>query len=493
MQDTSLLTLIPAWLGCAIISVEAFLRLPLVANIQSLNQTAVKVVSVIGSARISDHWKERVVPAYARQILLRSLTLAACLLLILLVLVTSWVLLASWPAGGITAALDMLMHWQWHVLVFVAAWAWAMWRTRRQRAAAAAEDYSEGDKFLHRLALASPSTRVWIDDLDQRIAPASVASTAITAPVYVCALARAGTTVLLQALYESGQFTAQTYRAMPFVMAPWTWGGLRKSKHKSKTKQRAHGDALEVGIDSPEAFEEVFWNTRSPQPASDAQPLQETAAPELLERYRGYVRRISARGQRRGESGRYLCKNNNNVLRLPLLRSAFPDALILMPFRDPAAHVQSLLGQHKRFLKRHSQDPFSLEYMDWLGHHEFGAHFRPFRVGPRCLPADAEALLNPVYWVDYWCDVYRFLLHSEPTGVLWWDHDAFVAEPLAYLELLEQKLALPSGCLEPWAEKVSPGQRDILDTVQAAVSDEARELHQQLRARAINPEQNARG
>ena len=72
-------------------------------------------------------------------------------------------------------------------------------------------------------------------------------------------------------------------------------------------------------------------------------------------------------------------------------------------------------------------------------------------------------------------------------------NDAFVAEPLAYLELLEQKLALPSGCLEPWAEKVSPGQRDILDTVQAAVSDEARELHQQLRARAINPEQNAPG
>ncbi len=493
MQDLSLLALVPAWLGCAFVSVEVFLRLPWLANLQGLNQTTIKVVSVIGSPRISDHWKERVVPAYARQILMRSLTLSACMLLLLLALLASWLLLASWPAGGVQPALDLLSHWQWHALMLVTAWGWAMWRTRRQRAAAAAKDYSEGDKLLHRLALASPSMRCMIDDLDQRLAPASVATTPISAPVYVCALARAGTTVLLQALYESGQFTAQTYRAMPFVMAPWTWGGLRRGKHGGQTQQRAHGDALEVGIDSPEAFEEVFWRTRSPQPKHGPQPQQQVATPELLARYGGYVRRITARGRRRGESGRYLCKNNNNVLRLPVLRHAFPDALIVMPFRDPAAHVQSLLGQHRRFLERHARDPFSLEYMDWLGHHEFGANFRPFELGSRCAPADPAALLAPAYWVDYWCDVYRFLLASDQAQILWWDHDAFVAEPEVYLALLEHRLSLSPDCLRPWAEKVSPGQRVILEPVQAAVTDEARDVHRQLRARALSPERNAPG
>lgn len=114
-----------------------------------------------------DHWKERVVPAYARQILMRSLTLSACMLLLLLALLASWLLLASWPAGGVQPALDLLSHWQWHALMLVTAWGWAMWRTRRQRAAAAAKDYSEGDKLLHRLALASPSMRCMIDDLDR--------------------------------------------------------------------------------------------------------------------------------------------------------------------------------------------------------------------------------------------------------------------------------------------------------------------------------------
>ena len=41
---------------------------------------------------------------------------------------------------------------------------------------------------------------------------------------------------------------------------------------------------------------------------------------------------------------RYLSKNNNNILRLPALARAFPQALILIPFRDPLTHAASLLA-----------------------------------------------------------------------------------------------------------------------------------------------------
>ena len=39
-------------------------------------------------------------------------------------------------------------------------------------------------------------------------------------PVFVCGLARAGTTVFMRLLHASGAFASPTYRDMPFPLAP---------------------------------------------------------------------------------------------------------------------------------------------------------------------------------------------------------------------------------------------------------------------------------
>lgn len=66
---------IAAVLVC-IVAVEAFMRLPLGRALHDLNALLSKILSVITSKRISDHWKEKVLLRYAGQLAVRTLILA---------------------------------------------------------------------------------------------------------------------------------------------------------------------------------------------------------------------------------------------------------------------------------------------------------------------------------------------------------------------------------------------------------------------------------
>ena len=80
--------------------------------------------------------------------------------------------------------------------------------------------------------------------------------------VFIAGLARAGTTILMRSLYDTGLFRSLTYRDMPFVLMPITWSRFSSLLRAHKEEQvRAHGDRIKINFDSPEAFEEVFWMT----------------------------------------------------------------------------------------------------------------------------------------------------------------------------------------------------------------------------------------
>ncbi len=52
-------------LVAAVLASEAMVRLPLVAQIRRVAAAARKSAKVVRSAEISDHWKERILPAYS--------------------------------------------------------------------------------------------------------------------------------------------------------------------------------------------------------------------------------------------------------------------------------------------------------------------------------------------------------------------------------------------------------------------------------------------
>ena len=80
----------------------------------------------------------------------------------------------------------------------------------------------------------------------------------MTDHVFVTGMARSGTTVLLNAIYESNSFASLTYQDMPFILSPNLWSKINKDGFEIKKQERAHGDGISKNTSSPEAFEEVF-------------------------------------------------------------------------------------------------------------------------------------------------------------------------------------------------------------------------------------------
>ena len=66
-----------------IASVEFFIRLNFLSLLDSILKVTKKVTYVIPQDNISDHWKEKIVPAYALRIMKYSLQMLLILLLIL--------------------------------------------------------------------------------------------------------------------------------------------------------------------------------------------------------------------------------------------------------------------------------------------------------------------------------------------------------------------------------------------------------------------------
>lgn len=66
-----------------ILSVEVFIRLNFLSHLDSILKVTKRVTYVIPKSNISDHWKEKVIPAYASRIMKYSLQILLILLLIL--------------------------------------------------------------------------------------------------------------------------------------------------------------------------------------------------------------------------------------------------------------------------------------------------------------------------------------------------------------------------------------------------------------------------
>lgn len=303
-------------------------------------------------------------------------------------------------------------------------------------------DYTMADRLLHRLALGVPTVAELSFDLDQRASGVAASATGVAGlpHVFVTGLARAGTTVILRHLHRSGPFRSLTYRDMPFVLAPNLWKRFSgRWRQQQDERMRAHGDRIMVSADSPEALEEVFWRifTASDYIRPDGlSPYRPDRA--ALDRFRSYVAAILASGEP-GQS-RYLSKNNNNILRLPALRDAFPQAMFVIPFRHPASQATSLWTQHKLFCRMQDDSPFVRSYMDWLAHHEFGQGHRPFLF--RGAAKSDLTPDSPDYWLDLWIGVHEVLAGQVHERHLFVCYEELCADDDVWGQLAE-RLDLP--------------------------------------------------
>ncbi|MEI4472643.1 sulfotransferase [Frigidibacter sp. MR17.24] len=350
--------------------------------------------------------------------------------------------------------------------------------------------YGAMDRALHRLAFSAPGLQKALARVEtQRFADRIDPETA-RRPVFVTSLARAGTTILLDVLARQPDFAAATYRQMPFALAPLMWSEMTRGHRKAAAEvERAHGDGLTVGFDSPEAFEEMAWLAfwKDHYAPDHIRPWAADACnPAFEEFFALYRAKIVAT---RPGALRYLAKNNASITRLGYLRRICPDATVVIPVRDPVAHVRSLMRQHARFTRLHAAEPFGRRYMEGIGHFEFGAALRPILFDGA--PPQGDEADHPDFWLRYWADVYEGVLATADHDAVFLDHDALSAEPRRHLPGLARAvgLAAPAGLVSLAHRFRAPRPVALPAEADPRLVARVRDIHRALRARSrITPE-----
>jgi hypothetical protein len=373
--------------------------------------TAVAGVTTMLDADLDDDAKERAVRqagirllALAWQITWRiALAIGAAAIPILAA--DTLGLVASEAGIAIMVRLDFIVVVSIVAIVFVRA---ISLRVRAESPQAAritdSSAYGAGDRLIHAVAFASPRLQRRLARLDDSLFARQIADVADNPPIFITSLARGGTTALLNAMHDLPLIGTHRYCDMPFISAPMLWSRLAGRRSRVAERERAHGDGLKIGLQSPEAFDEILWMLCWPEKYRDKKILLwqkgdlKTPAQAF---FRTHFRKIAKlRHPSEAAAVRYLSKNNANVARLDLLPTLFPGCQLVIVLREPSAHAASLHRQHQNFSRLHASDAFSMRYMRDIGHFEFGALHRPIAFDPELIaPFDPS---QPDYWLAYW-------------------------------------------------------------------------------------------
>ena len=267
--------------------------------------------------------------------------------------------------------------------------------------------YNMGERLIHMLAFASPTLQKAAAQIDDAVFHLLNRKSEDRTPIFIMSLARGGTTALLNAFSDMPFIATHTYRDMPFITAPYLWDRLSAPfRRKVIRTKRAHGDGLEIDIDSPEAFDEVYWRLYWPEKYRKHDIAiwnHGDINDKATDRFQACFRKIAhVRGR---PTAHYLSKNNANIARLRCILRAFPGALVVVPVRRPAPHAASLLRQHRNFIALQSNEDFIRRYMRDIGHLEFGLLHTPFAFDN--FDHTAYSLDSSDYWLAYWIAAFR--------------------------------------------------------------------------------------
>jgi hypothetical protein len=260
-------------------------------------------------------------------------------------------------------------------------------------------DYTFLQKKLHKLVLKNNLIKKSLFELEKILF--SNKNMDNNDHIFITGLPRSGTTILLNFFNKFDMYASLKYKDMPFILSPNTFSKFIK-KNKIEAKERIHKDGIKYDQDSPDAFDEVFFLTFNKD--------------DYVENYSKYISLIL----KKYEKENYLSKNNNNYKRIDFLKSNFPNSSILIPFRKPLQHAYSLMSQHIHFSENQKKDPFILEYMNYLGHFEFGLNHKSWFKSD-----NFNDLNNLNYWIEQWYFFYSSIIkkYSSSHNIFFISHE----------------------------------------------------------------------
>jgi hypothetical protein len=270
--------------------------------------------------------------------------------------------------------------------------------------------------FLGWFAANNSDLLILLSNLETRCLQKCLSRIRVDRPIYICGLARSGTTILLELISQHKDVATYRYKDFPLVMLPFWWDKfLQLISKDSIPAERSHADGIQVTPESPEAMEEILWMTFFPT-------SHDPTVSNVLDRRHisfefdtFYTQTIRKLLFSRGAS-RYVAKNNYNVVRLAYLKGIFHDARFIIPVRDPVWHISSLMKQDRLLSQEETRDKRVLAYMQHSGHFEFGLDRRPLNLGSTSRTSKIQQLWlegrDVEAWAKYWREVHIFLANQ---------------------------------------------------------------------------------
>jgi hypothetical protein len=331
----------------------------------------------------------------------------------------------------------------------------------------------------------------FLGNFETRRLALAIAKVEIAAPIFVCGLARSGTTILLECLAAHPDTVTHRYRDYPGVLAPVFWNRIATSLYPDTARpvERAHGDGIAVTPDSPEAVAEMLWmafHEDCHNPAHDNRVGPGDLDPAFTAFFRDHIRKLLwLRGGRR-----YVSKGNYDLARMSAMIELFPGARFIVPIRDPVTQIASLMRQQALFSAGETRHPAALRYMQRIGHFEFGIDRRPLNLGNGPVTADVQRLWRQGRevegWSLYWADVHGFLADQLETdagirqAAFLVRHETLCSDPRATLQRIFTHADLPiyKTFLTECAERIntprnqpSPFDEHALQTIRTVTAD----------------------
>jgi hypothetical protein len=226
-------------------------------------------------------------------------------------------------------------------------------------------------------------------------------------------LARSGTTILLETLATTKGLATHLYKDFPFIFTPVLWNTFTRLFSSEQTPiERPHKDRIKITKNSPDAFEEPIWQHFFPQlhdPASFHILNSESGNSDFEKFYIDHIKKIMM--IRNGD--RYLSKGNYNITRVEYIKKIFSNAKFVIPIRHPLFHVESLVRQHKLFLDYSIKNQQVSEYLEAVGHYEFGPQRMPIvlsKKGSSQILAAWNNYSDSLGYAIQWAEIYQYII-----------------------------------------------------------------------------------
>ena len=223
--------------------------------------------------------------------------------------------------------------------------------------------------------------------------------------IFICGLARSGTTKMLIDVSSDNRWGTLRYSSMPFILWPRLAAITEElNLGPELVSKRDHGDDIDISISSPESLDEPFWKIVRESAWFNEDEYNEKTSTL-------YLRFLDSHAIARKKRGMVI-KNNHNLFRLESLVEASRNNIFVIMVRNPYEQSKSLLSTHMKISSLEDEEEFAGEYLDLLGHVDFGRGLDTSRFASEDKSLEIEESFTMKFWLEAWLISYRRILES---------------------------------------------------------------------------------